>query len=793
MTDTVQRCTDEQAAAIVTNGHTLLEANAGTGKTTTVVWKVLWHLGLANLVREDGTPLPPCPDERRLTLDRIAAITFTEKAAYDLKRKLRREIARAAPHLLWEIDRAALGTIHSFSGELLREHALRFGIDPGFGVLDERESRLELEEIAREVFHRGLNEGDGSAARLLTEFSLDGFQYQNGVFGHVADVVRDFRWHRERYRDWMEQGRLHRDLLERVAGCWDGKDDPSLETAQALLDVARRTLEEWEEYLERENVRDFDALILDCRDRLLSPEGAHALTGIRERFGLFIIDEFQDTDGAQRDIAFAIAGIGMDGPAAPAGRAGRAGPQLFMVGDPKQSIYRFRGADIAVWNAVSEQVGTPLTLSRNFRSDPLIVDYVNRACRSTMTETGKAVDQSVPESRVEYRDLVAGRRAAGTAGMEWLDVSGKAEERRDLEAEMVAARIRDMVVDRARGDLEGIRITDPDTGLPRDCEYRDVAILVRARTGVECYSQALARYGVPFYLAGDAGLTGQLEILDLLNLLQLLVNPQDDLAALAWLRSPFVGLRDETLARIRLRNSRRPLLWQAADFAESGEWFPAPEHPDIAALEASALRDGIRLIRHLIALRSRVPLDQLAREALEGSGYPLHLLLLPRPEPRLANLQRFLRVLADYRTHTVGKFSRTLGAVEGQGPGHPPGAALQPEGQRRHDQHGARRQGAGVAGGVPAGPGRNAERPHVEHVLVGPDDGPRVRAIAEGAGQAHRGPVRTEPGGVPGRGVPRLLRGCRPAPVTGWCFQGRTKSRRDTPTGPGAGWMTPSP
>src|SRR5688572_11852362 len=128
--------TDEQAAAILAEHDVLLTANAGTGKTTTVVGKILWLLGI-------DVGLPPCPNP--CGLEEIAAITFTEKAAHDLKRKLRQEIEDSprAKELLWQIDRAALGTIHGFCGQILREYALRLGIDPSFRVLDERAARLE--------------------------------------------------------------------------------------------------------------------------------------------------------------------------------------------------------------------------------------------------------------------------------------------------------------------------------------------------------------------------------------------------------------------------------------------------------------------------------------------------------------------------------------------------------------------------------------------------------------------------------------------------------------------------
>jgi ATP-dependent helicase/nuclease subunit A len=115
--------TDEQRAAILADHDVLLTANAGTGKTTTVVGKILWLLGI-----ESG--LEPCKEP--CSLSEIAAITFTEKAAHDLRTKLREGIARSdrAADLLWQIDRAAVGTIHGFCGQILREHALRLGIDP---------------------------------------------------------------------------------------------------------------------------------------------------------------------------------------------------------------------------------------------------------------------------------------------------------------------------------------------------------------------------------------------------------------------------------------------------------------------------------------------------------------------------------------------------------------------------------------------------------------------------------------------------------------------------------------
>jgi ATP-dependent helicase/nuclease subunit A len=647
--------TAEQADAITTTRHTLLSAGAGTGKTTTLIGKLLWHLGLdVGVDVRTGQPLVPCPVERRCTLPEIVAITFTEKAAYDLKRKLREELERLAPALLWDLDRASIGTIHSYCGQLLREHAFRFGIDPNFIVLDERESQLEQMGLIREFALARLAAGDPRADALIAEStSLDGWEHVAGPIDLVATMLGDIRWHGERHQVWLRDGVLDCAALEVIAGAWDEKDDRLLARLEGLRSLAAEALVRWQEYLVRENVRDFDALVLDCRDLLRSEAGRPALESIRARTRLLVIDEFQDTDGAQRDIAFLLAGLQAPAVTGPA-------PQLFLVGDPKQSIYGFRGADIAVWNEVRDRLvefGPALELSGNFRSDPAVINFVNQACTGAIGTTGAAVQAEGLSSRVEYTPLHRMRKPLGTGAVEWLVATGSnADARREAEAEAIAARIRHLVVDRALGDTEGAQVVDPDTGKLRDCAYRDVAILFRARTGLACYLEALARYGVPYYLAGNAGLTDRLEIADLLNLFQLVANPLDDLAALSYLRSPFVGLRDEVLARIRLDNPARPLLYQAREFLGGREWFEAPEHPRVGELEREALLAGLDLVDDLVTLRSRVPIDQLADIALERSGYPLHLLLLPQPEPRLANLTRFIRVLEGYRNHTLGTF-----------------------------------------------------------------------------------------------------------------------------------------
>ncbi len=651
------RWTPEQVRAIRSEDDTLLVANAGTGKTTTVVGKIMWRLGLPFGVNgATGEPLAPPATPCRL--DEIAAITFTEKAAYDLKRQLRKRIEASsrADELRWQIDRASVGTIHSFCGELLREHALRLGIDPTFEILDEDEAWAEQDELIKTLLLDRLEGQDAAARAILRRWKLTGWQHSKGAIDHVRDVLRDLRWRERRYAGWLpaapqpgsdgtldlfasEGPGLDLPAVKRLFPESDARDDEALAICSALVELGLEARTRWDAWLQEENRRDFDSLVLGAADLLLGPDGAAALAAIRDRYRMLIIDEFQDTDFTQRDIAFAI------------GRDAER-PQLFLVGDPKQSIYRFRGADISVWNAVADDFGEKgeiLDLPRNFRSAPPIVDFVNVVGRVSMDETGNALAEEGLPSRIDYADLVAGVDDHEQAGVEWVPAEGKnAAERRESEAGRIASRI--------LASVGRDEIRDPDTGELRPLAFRDIALLYRARGGLEHFETALKRCGIPYFVAGMTHLGERQEILDVLNALRLLGNERDDIRAFGYLRSPFVGLRDETIARIRLLQRGGPLLRQAKRWLEEGQWPEAPDHPQLAAIERRALEEGLAVLDDLRQLAPRLALDEVIEELLERTGYRLHVLLMEGAEEILANLQSLIHFAESHRAHDLSTF-----------------------------------------------------------------------------------------------------------------------------------------
>ena len=669
-----ERWTAEQHAAIRETRHLLLAANAGTGKTSTVIGKILWRLGLCVGEAEDG-PILPCAEP--CDLGQIAAITFTEKAAGDLRRKLAAALAEqgVGPG---EMDRAFVGTIHSFCGEILRQHALRLDIDPSFRVMDAREASLRLGDLVRDTVLESLQASEPDVRELLKDAPLDPYgPYGPSVTELVRRAIDDLRWHSDRFPSWsVDAGsaaggdrELDPELLESLAATATGSGMDSageagvsesesrhLRHTVAIYRLAYRVLGRWLSLLERENRRDFDSLILDVR-RLLSHErSASALDALRRKYRLLIVDEFQDTDRAQRDIALAIAGLEGHTP-----RPGD-GARLFLVGDPKQSIYGFRNADVRVWNEVEQRLrasGAVLRLSRNFRSDPLIIRVVNDSCGPAFAAAGAALEEMDATAVVRYDPLDPGIEARPGSGVDWLAPPSELNkaDRTARGAALLAGRIA-----RLLRDPPGAPLRTADERGAR-LEPGDIAVLAARAATLAPVEAALRERGIPTFNASSRGLAERREVLDAINALRLADNPRDDLRAFAWLRSPFVGLRDEVIARIRLDRfvSGRSLLERARawlDGIERGEIveFEAPEHPLISPTERFALRRGLAAISEVRLLVGRAEPGELLETMMSRTSYRLHLRLGPEWREAEANLDRLQMILGRFRFLTLADF-----------------------------------------------------------------------------------------------------------------------------------------
>ncbi|CAN5708859.1 hypothetical protein BH23GEM9_BH23GEM9_17440 [soil metagenome] len=583
--------TDSQWAAIRECGqHTLVEAGAGTGKTYTVVQRIMYLLGVR--VRDELYAEP-------VTLSDIAAITFTRQAASDLKRDLRRALRKAGRRGdANAVDQARIGTIHGFCSDLVREHALRSGRAPLSGVLEEGEALAWAEGSVR----------DELLAALETR-SVEGLDVLLG------------EWDTAKVEQWVLRLMRVPDVLARM------RDAEHSVAERALIALSRRALARLEHRLAAEGSIDYDRMIGWTRDLLRDEASVRAM--LQRRMHTLIIDEFQDTDSAQQEIAYLLAEPG-------SGRTDT--PRLMLVGDPKQSIYRFRGADVTVWSGVRRDFdergfGRVLRLEDNFRSVPSILSLVENTAGKWL-QTPATSGAELADYEVDFHAVGATRAEPEHGCIEMLVVpaadSGKLRavvERRKLEAEAIAQRMCQL-------QREG-------------ASWRDMALLLRTWSSMDIYVGAMRRAGIPVYALRDDDFLETREVLDLIVALQAIRDPRDDLAVFGFLRSPFVALRDDTLLSIAV-NVKRPY---ARNLGADAVQLP----------EADAIARAMTLLHELAALRDRIPMVELLDMLLHRTGYMAHLALLGDGGAQAAlNVRRFLQMLGSMEESSAGLVLRAI-------------------------------------------------------------------------------------------------------------------------------------
>jgi ATP-dependent helicase/nuclease subunit A len=585
-------------AITTTDRHLLVTAGAGTGKTSTVVGHILYLLGAEFEGRTHAEPL---------ALNEIAAITYTNAAAADLKRQLRaglRETGRRTD--AWGVDNARIGTIHSFCGDILREFALRSGRSPGGRVLDEAESVALAADVARETLALAMQNGQDGLEALLATRSL-----------------RDIE-------SWLGRLLAESDRLRRIAA----RRESLGPSERALADLALIALDELERRLEASGAADFDRLIVGARDLLR--DSLEVRRTLQRQLRLLIVDEFQDVDPVQKEIAYLLGAPG-------SGRSGSCGTgsiRLMLVGDPKQSIYRFRHADVTVWTAVEQDFrvrghGRVVTLQENFRSPESVLAFVDATVGRILDCPANGTAHQPFE--IPYQPLLAGEQhpPLPAGGVELLvvpDAGLTADGVRAAEAEALARR----VVELERG------------GVP----WSEMAILLGSWSALDLYQGALERAGVRTYALRSEGFYECREVVDLIVALETVRDPTDDRALLGFLRSPFVGVRDETLLAI-------------ARQCTSPYWTFLPE---VETAERTLLESGIELIARHAALRDRIPTHELLQSLLLESGYLGHLVLLGEPgQQALANVRKFSGIARGHAAMSVGEFLRVVGDLRASG------------------------------------------------------------------------------------------------------------------------------
>jgi ATP-dependent helicase/nuclease subunit A len=669
--------TEQEEAAARRHGPLLLAAGAGSGKTSVLVERFV------RAVREDG-----------IAPGRILAITFTERAAAELRGRVRvrllelgeREAAR-------DTEGAPIGTFHGFCARLLRLHALSAGLDPDFVILDEPgAARLRLlafrHALAALLAETGMRaKGECLPASVETGMRAKGECLPASVGDErlpdsagtrreeAVELLAAYGPDRVRgmvlgvYAEQRSLGTSLPSLPQPKSS--DPAEQEAIRACALLGEVLQEFGRAYSELKRARSALDFDDLELRARELLERHEGVRRMWA--ERLELLMVDEFQDTNRRQ----LALLELLEHG-------------NLFTVGDELQSIYGFRHAEVEIFRERRRELGTEgaaLALVHNFRSRPPLIMAVNSvfgerfgdaytplvAAREAGHEDGPLIELLLTDKRA-WSELGNRTQPTPPLARKVAGVLPPATLWRHAEARLLAQRVAELV----------------GTG---QVAAGDVAVLLRAAGDLPVYERALEERGLRT-LAAVGSFWGHQQVGDLLMWLRALANPLDELALYSVLASPLVGLSSDGLARLAL----------AARAAGTGAWTAIVSAEGLGAECAGA--DGACLARfaeRFAAERRDAPtrpiaellLRAIALDDLRPVGYERHVLSLAWGERRLANVHKLLRLarrfeaaegrdLRGFLDHV--EHSRTL--AEGSEPHAPTGS--EPDAVRLMTVHAAK-------------------------------------------------------------------------------------------------------
>jgi ATP-dependent helicase/nuclease subunit A len=699
------RFTPHQERALDLERHLAVTANAGSGKTQVLVERYVRLL------------------MRGVPVGEVVALTYTDKAASALRRKIADRVSGALleaeggneaarlESIRDALPSAFIGTIHAFCARLLREYPVEAGVDAAFGMLEKVDGESMLRECMAGVLGQVLRDGnpDVPAERFMNLLRslgrrrvlrllgrlvakpdlLETFTGPGGVYAQPDEAVLAL-WER------TVRGSIEGDLnsprllsdLEEIAGLSNSKRrgeafdalarmrmggdlalragafvsltammftksggiqkrflgdsgeagrlvrnseriaerrrllDPLIDSvltgsltplhrdlladARILLTLARAVLGNYSGAKEEDARLDFDDLQLKMR--LLLNNGA-VRAELAGRFRYVMVDEYQDTNTLQLGILLPLLQDLSSG-------------NLVIVGDPKQSIYRFRDADVEVFErsrgAIAAAAGDAslISLGESFRPLRDIVAFVNLLFGGLMRTV-----EGIP-----YDPLVRARLNDDPGIVELL-LPPPPGEGGSSQEELVARRILDL----AGG---GTVVYTPEEH-PRPLAFRDVALLLRSRSALEEFEQAFIRHGVPYVVSGGVGYFQTQDVYDMYNYLRFLLDRSDDVALAGILRSPFFTVSDAALFNLA-RSRGGKTLWEALD---------GP-----AAQEVPSLAHAAEVIRGDILLGPRLPAAELIARIIRRTGFTAALAGTVRGGQAEANMGKLLQMARSYES-----------------------------------------------------------------------------------------------------------------------------------------------
>ncbi len=531
-----------QSEIINSRESLIVNAGAGSGKTRVLVEKYLKVF----------------EDHPNLKTDQVVAITFTEKAAQEMKdrifqnieEKLKNDVDEKASlytKLKREIPFARISTIHSFCSRLIKENALYSCVDPDFDILSGMLADKRISWVVESYIFENLEK--------MKEF----FKIQPTLT--FEELIK-----------WFKAGVALRVSNKTPLEVSDDLKENFKEHLSAIIS-------KYEELSLKESALDFEELLILTRNMLKENED------LRQRYANYFkyifVDEFQDTNDVQSEIIELL----------------RANDnRVWYIGDPKQSIYSFRGADVDVFLGISKNATkrnlTLKEMNENYRSSPNLVRFYN-AFFSKLFKDGKIEYISQIEKNAEDRE----KRVV------LLDNDGgeKAEEARNVEAKAITAMVSNFV--------------------SRGYEFKDIAILVRSGGSIWQIEKALTDKGIPSYVVGGKEFFSKKEVRAIYNLIGVLLDPYDIAAMSGLLLSPFFNLSIDELLELK-RDGKN--LYDGLE----------KKYPDIKSI-----------VQQLLSLKNNVDASKIIRTAIQKTNYLGKIAIEKDGDKKIANVMKFLEIM----------------------------------------------------------------------------------------------------------------------------------------------------
>ena len=635
---------DAQKLAITTVGKNIcVSAGAGSGKTLVLVERFLHRV-------IHGKISPPA----------ILAVTFTERAANEMKRKIvGRLIQENLEEARRQVENAAIGTIHSFCARLLREHPIEAGVDPHFSILESAEAEPLQDRVLDEVIEAGavepevfgllktyeetkVRKGILGAYRRSRNFEVSFEELlrrrvpadrnffktelgkRTGQTPEDIDSLLALKAELRAAGPEKEAIRQTKELIEDYVSFLI--EEESLPAREIFVRLALQFEKAYEDVKRTERVLDFDDLQIYAV-RLLGSEtpASRAIRKIyQEKFEQILVDEFQDTNRLQDRLLELI----------------RRPSNLFIVGDLKQSIYGFRGTQVEVFIEKEKafgQSGVRIPLAENHRSRPKIIDFVNRFFEILWKEDNLPFEKLQATREEETSGLRVERLRLEPGEDEGAD------DLRIREARSLAGHIRRLA------EKEGFA-------------YKNIACLFEAMSDVHFYEQELRRLEVPYFVVSNRGFYSQPEIRDCMSFLSVLENPKRDVPLAAALRSPLFQISDDTLfwlaSSVKVKKNELPLMEGVKQFESVAGILPA---------EKEKLRFFKKTFEKFLEEKEKLRLSELVEKLLAVTAYDLYVLKMRHGERRFANLKKLIELAREMESREslhLGDFVRAIQGLE---------------------------------------------------------------------------------------------------------------------------------